>query len=81
MGYTDVMERFARITFDATVMGGRACVRDTRVTASLILNLMANGMSATNIVETYPYLAPEDVQQVVQYAAWLARENGYQSGV
>jgi len=65
---------FDRITFDPNVMGGRACIRGMRITVSLILNLIANGMSVEEIVETYPYLEPEDVRQALRYAAWLAEE-------
>lgn len=68
------MTRFNRITFDPTIMGGRACIRDTRVTVSLILNLVANGMTATEIIKDYPYLEEEDVRQSLQYASWLADE-------
>ncbi|MBS3965998.1 MAG: DUF433 domain-containing protein [Truepera sp.] len=70
-----VMKGFDRITFDLNVMGGRACVRDTRVTASLILNLVAGGMSEAEILEAYPYLEAEDIRQVLRYAAWLAEES------
>ena len=69
------MVLFERITFDPAVMGGRACVRDTRVTASLVLNLVANGMSAEEIVTAYPYLEADDVRQVLRYAALLAEES------
>ena len=65
---------FERITFDPDVMGGRACIRGMRVTVSLVLNLVANGMSTEEIVEAYPYLEPEDVGQALRYAAWLAEE-------
>ena len=65
---------FDRITFDSDVMGGRACVRGMRITVALIVNLVANGMSIEEIVETYPYLEPDDVRQALQYAAWLAEE-------
>ena len=60
---------FERITFDPDVMGGRACIRGMRVTVSLVLNLVANGMSTDEIVKAYPYLEPEDVGQALQYAA------------
>lgn len=65
---------FDRITFDPNVMGGRACIRGMRVTVSLIVNLVANGMTAGDIIETYPYLEPDDIRQALQYAAWLAEE-------
>jgi uncharacterized protein (DUF433 family) len=65
---------FDRITFDPKVMGGRACIRGMRITVSLILNLVANGMTVEEILEAYPYLEPGDVRQTLQYAAWLAEE-------
>ncbi len=68
------MNQFNRITFDSNVMGGRACIRGMRVTVSLILNLVANKMTAAEIVKEYPYLEEEDVKQALQYAAWLADE-------
>ncbi len=63
------MTRFDRIAFDSNVMGGRATIRGMRVTVSLIVNLVANGMSSEGIIEAYPYLEPEDLQQALRYAA------------
>jgi uncharacterized protein (DUF433 family) len=65
---------FPRITFDPQIMGGRACIRGLRVTVSLILNLMADGMSDEEIIQDYPYLEREDIQETLCYAAWLATE-------
>ena len=50
------MQRFDRITFDPQVMSGKACIRGMRITVSLVLNLVANGMSKDEIIEAYPYL-------------------------
>jgi uncharacterized protein (DUF433 family) len=71
----NVMSELDRITFDVNVMGGRACIRGMRVTVALILNLVANGMSTSEIIEAYPYLETEDIRQALQYAAWLAEES------
>ncbi len=68
---------FDRITFDPNVMGGRACIRGMRITVSLIVNLVANGMGVEEIIEDYPYLASDDIHQALQYAAWLAEESVY----
>lgn len=65
---------FDRITFDRNVMGGRACIRGMRITVSLIVSLVADGMSTDEIIDAYPYLEPEDVGQALRYAAWLAEE-------
>jgi uncharacterized protein (DUF433 family) len=69
------MPGFERITFDPKVMGGRACIRGQRITASLILNLVANSMEVAEILRAYPTLEAEDVRQVLKYAAWLADES------
>jgi uncharacterized protein (DUF433 family) len=68
---------FDRITFDPHVMGGRACLRGMRITVSLVVNLVANGMTIAEILDAYPYLEPEDIRQALQYAAWLAEETIY----
>ncbi len=67
-----------RITFDPQIMGGKACIRGMRITVSLILNLVANGMSQEEILKAYPYLEPEDITQALKYAAWLAEERVYE---
>ena len=63
-----------RITFDPKVMGGKACLRGMRVTVSLVVNLVANGMTTAAICKEYPALEPEDVQQALHYAASIAAE-------
>jgi uncharacterized protein (DUF433 family) len=65
---------FDRITFDPNVMGGKACIRNLRVTVSLVVNLIANGMTHEQIIEAYPYLEEEDIRQALRYAAWLTEE-------
>ena len=60
---------FDRVTFDPNMMGGRACIRGMRVTVSLIVNLVANGMSIEEIIEAYLYLEPDDIRQALQYTA------------
>lgn len=45
-----------------------------RITVSLIVNLVANGMSPEEIIEAYPYLEPDDIRQALRYVAWLAEE-------
>ncbi|MBZ5619908.1 MAG: DUF433 domain-containing protein [Acidobacteriia bacterium] len=65
---------FDRITFEPAIMGGRACIRGMRMTVSLVVNLVANGMSTEDIVREYPELKAEDIRQALQYASALANE-------
>jgi uncharacterized protein (DUF433 family) len=48
------MDKFTRITFDPTIMGGRTCIRGMHITAALVLNLIANGMTSKQILKEYP---------------------------
>ena len=63
---------FDRIASDPDVLGSKACIRGTRISVSLIVNLVANGMSVQKIVHEYPDLEPEDIRQALRYAAWAA---------
>jgi uncharacterized protein (DUF433 family) len=63
-----------RITFDPQVMGGKPCIRGLRVTVGTIVGLIAAGHSTEEILEAYPYLEEEDVQQALTYAAWRVEE-------
>ncbi len=65
---------FDRITFDPKVMGGRACIRGMRITASLIVNQIAHGATVEELLAEYPYLQREDIQQALEYAAWIVQE-------
>lgn len=67
------MDGLDRITFDPQVMGGRACIRGTRVTASMLVSEMATGRSADEVLADFPYLEREDLMQAMRYAAWLAQ--------
>lgn len=68
---------FDRITFDPQIMGGRACIRGMRITVSLVVNMVANGMTTEEMLRDYPDLEAEDIQQALQYAAFLTREEIY----
>ncbi len=63
------MAGFDRITFDPDILGGRACIRGMRTAVSLIVNLVANGMTTEEILQEYPDLEAEDICQALQYAA------------
>lgn len=61
-----------RITFDPSILGGKACIRGMRIPVSLVVNLVANGMNRQEILDAYPDLADEDITQALKYAAWTA---------
>jgi uncharacterized protein (DUF433 family) len=68
---------FDRITFDPQIMGGRACIRGMRIPVSVIVGQIAHGAPFEEILEGYPDLEREDIQQAIEYAAWLTQEQVY----
>lgn len=55
-------------------MGGKPCIRGTRVTVGTIVGLVATGHGRDEILGLYPYLQAEDIDQALAYAAWRAEE-------
>ena len=68
------MKKLDRISFDPARMGGKACIRDMRVTVGTIVGLLASGYSKQDVLSAYPYLEKEDLTQALQYAAWRVQE-------
>ncbi len=66
--------KFDRITTDPEICHGQSCIRGMRITVSLVINLVANGMNKAEILKEYPSLEPEDIEQSLHYAAYLADE-------
>ena len=66
---------FDRITFNPEIMGGRACLRGMRIPVSVIVGQIAHGADRAEIRRDYPDLDTEDIQQALEYAAWLTQED------
>ena len=68
-------ELLSRISVDPDVCHGKPCVRGHRVWVSLILDLLADGMTTEQILAEYPGLEGDDVRACVAYGAEMAREH------
>ena len=60
---------FERITVDPQRMGGVPCIRDLRVTVSMVLGQLAGGASTDDVLSDYPYLERADILAALEYAA------------
>jgi len=63
-----------RISIDPLVCKGRACVKGTRIMASVVLDNLAAGLTPEEIMRSYPPLTLEDIRACIAYAASLAHE-------
>lgn len=65
---------FDRITTDPKVCSGKPCIRGMRFPVHQILDLVAAGNSAQQILTDFPDLEEDDIRQSLAYAAYLTRE-------
>jgi uncharacterized protein (DUF433 family) len=66
--------KFTRITHNPQVMGGKPCIRGLRVTVGTLVGLVAAGESRERILQGYPYIEAEDIDEALAYAAWRLQE-------
>ena len=65
----------SRISIDPNVCFGKPCIRGTRIWVSLLLDLLASGMSMEEILADYPHLQREDILAAIAYGAEMTREH------
>ena len=58
-----------RITFNPDQCGGRPCIRGMRIRVKDVLDLLAAGISESEILADYPYLEADDIRACLAYAA------------
>ena len=69
MGADELLDR---ITINPAVCGGKPCVRGHRIWVSLILGMLAGGMTIDELLEDYPQLEEVDIRACMAYGAKLA---------
>ena len=67
------MTAFTRIEANPEILGGKPCIKGTRISVELILELVASGGSIEEIVKAYPHLTAAGVQEAILYAAQFSK--------
>ena len=65
------MSQLNRITFDPDQCGGRPCIRGLRIRVKDVLEMLANGATEAEILESYPYLEHEDIVAASAFCATM----------
>jgi uncharacterized protein (DUF433 family) len=65
---------FTRITIDPAVCTGKPCIRGLRFPVARLLGLLAAGGTRESVLNDYPYLEREDIDEALRYAAFLAED-------
>lgn len=63
MNYADI------ITIEPDKRGGKPCIRSLRITVSDVLDNLASGMNAQQIIEQFPELTEQDIRACLAFAA------------
>jgi len=66
--------KFMRITVKSDQMGGVPCIRGLRIPVATVVGMVAEGMDQKDILEAYPDLEAEDIQEALHFAAEAVRE-------
>jgi uncharacterized protein (DUF433 family) len=64
----------SRISIDPQVCFGKPCIRGHRIWVSLVLDLLAEGMTPQQVLAEYPGLEEADIQACIAYGAEMSRE-------
>jgi len=65
---------FTRITIDPAVCTGKPCIRGLRFPGARLLGLLATGETREFVLNDYPYLEREDIDEALRYVAFLAED-------
>ncbi|MCS6950437.1 MAG: DUF433 domain-containing protein [Armatimonadota bacterium] len=58
-----------RIVAHPDILSGKPCIKGTRISVEFLLELFASGATREQILQAYPQLGEEDVEQALRYAA------------
>ena len=58
-----------RILADPSILGGKPCVKGTRISVELLLRKLRAGRSFADLLDAYPQLSEEDLRAALAFAA------------
>ncbi len=63
--------RFNKISSDPVILGGKPCIKGSRISVELVLEWIASGATVPAIHQQYPHLDESAITQAVQYATYF----------
>jgi uncharacterized protein (DUF433 family) len=66
--------KFSRVTVNPDQMGGVPCIRGLRIPVATVIGMVADEMTAAEILAAYPDLEAEDIREALLFAAETVRE-------
>jgi uncharacterized protein (DUF433 family) len=69
------MQRFENIISNPAILGGKPILKGTRISVEFIMELIESGASVNDIVENYPHLKKNAVQEAVSYTVAMMKND------
>lgn len=61
--------KYPLIASNIEILGGKPCIKGTRISVQVILEWLGSGASIDDICNKYQHLSTEAVQQAISYAS------------
>lgn len=65
---------FKRITRTPGVMGGKPCIKGSRMTVGMIVSQVGDGATIEELMDDFPELKRADILEAIRYAGWLSSD-------
>ena len=72
--FEPALNSFPRITRTPGVMGGKPCIKGSRMTVGMIVSQVGEGATVKELMDDFPELKREDILEAIRYAAWYASD-------
>ena len=63
---------FPRITRTPGVMGGKPCIKGSRMTVGMIVSQIGDGATIEELMDDFPELKRGDILEAIRYAGWFS---------
>ena len=67
------MTQFPNIVSNPAILGGKPCIKGTRISVELIMEWLGTGGTPDTIAAKHPLLTPDLVMESIRYAARFAK--------
>jgi uncharacterized protein (DUF433 family) len=74
MSFMTREQLLSRIWIDPKRCFGKPCIRGHRIWVSLILDMLASGMTTAELLAEYPQLEEADILACIAYGSEMSRE-------
>ena len=71
------MEKFDQIVVNQDILGGKPCIKGTRISVDMILEWFATGATVPELIRQFPHLTEEGIRQALQYAAFILKQETF----